>query len=124
MANSKANSIIQTAAGFFVGIRRPIRLEAEVSVKHRRRFQQRYAKSTGSKPIPDCGGYYECGPGKWGIELRIYFNATEGIIELLHALGFKVEENRPYRPEYKYRINSNKLWWKLIEAGFRLGDNP
>jgi len=124
MARRGNDSKTEIAQAIFIGIPRPIRLEAEVSQKYRERFQKEYTTLTGSIPQPGTESYHEMHPGKWGRELRIYFNADQRVVGMLRSLGFHVEEEQPYRTEYRYRINNNKIWWKLVEAGFKLGDNP
>lgn len=55
---------------------------------------------------------------KWALEFRLYTN------QLPQApLGDSFCKNNLYRPEYKYRLNNNKLIRKLLYSGFNLGRN-
>ena len=60
---------------------------------------------------------------KWGAETRVYFNAADSVVAALRSLGFHVEEDMPYNPQFQYRINTNEIWWELVKCGFRLGNN-
>lgn len=55
---------------------------------------------------------------KWGLEFRLY--ANERPQPPLHK---KFRRNHTYRPEYKYRFNSNKAIKQLLSDGFNLGYN-
>lgn len=101
-----------------------LRLEAEVNPNRQKYFENKYSNVLGSKPIAGETNGYQLQPNKWGVELRIYFNATQGTVDMLRALGFHIEQGKPYQTKYEYRINNNDLWWKLVEDfGYKLGDN-
>jgi len=100
-------------------------IEAEVAPASKARFEKRYIAATGIAVSPGSPVHYQAQPNKWGAELRAYFNDA-GMAALLDAKGVHVEYRRSgYKAgEYRYRINDNKLWWKLVEGyGLRLGVN-
>lgn len=98
-------------------------LEVEVAPSSKEEFTSQYASLTGSNPVnsPFC----QSQPDKWGIECRAYFNAQDWVVESLKKLGHHVENRTGdgYRPEYTFRVNSQELFWQLIEHGYRLGEN-
>jgi hypothetical protein len=109
------------ASGSLIGIL----LEAEVSPSSQTRFQKRYLAATGVSVTPGSPPHYQSQSNKWGSELRMYFN-DHAMAATLSALGLTVERGRNgYRSgEYRFRVNDNKLWWKLVEtSGLRLGLN-
>lgn len=100
-------------------------LEAEVAPGSQTRFENRYMRATGCAVSPGNPDHYQDQSGKWGAELRVYFN-NPLLASLLEKRGFHVERGRRgYRSgEYRYRINNNNLWWELVEShGLRLGEN-
>jgi len=100
-------------------------LEAEVTPGVQSRFEKRYEASTGLTVSPGSPPYYQNQPGKWGAELRVYFN-NPGMAVALAAKGVHVEYPRKHYKsgKYRYRFNDSKLWWKLVEEyGLRLGPN-
>ena len=100
-------------------------LEAEVAPSMQKRFENRYRKTSGLSVSPGSPAYYQDQPNKWGSELRVYFN-DPGFASLLEGLGAHVEYPRKgYKAgEYRFRLNDNRLWWKLVEvSGLRLGPN-
>jgi hypothetical protein len=117
-------SKVLAGAAVFLGVGRPVRLEAEVATRGLQRFLKRYAEKAGYNPKCGAPPLMEIRGSKWGAELRIYFNAAARVAQALRGMGFHVEKGRPYNSYYEYRINSGRLWWDLVETGFRLGDNP
>ena len=98
-------------------------LEAEVAPAVRAPFEQRYLAATAVAITPGTPAEFQLQPNKWGAECRIYFN-SHLVAMGLRSLGVHVEEGRPYRNNYRYRVNSQDLWWELVETyGFRLGVN-
>jgi len=98
-------------------------LEAEVSNSRTAAFERRYEAATGINVTPGNPTVYQLQPNKWGAECRIYFNSPV-VAEYAVSLGIHVEGPRPYRDQYSYRINSQELWWELVEDyEFQLGVN-
>ena len=98
-------------------------LEAEVSPATAASFEERYRDATAEVITPGNPSEYKPQPNKWGAECRIYFNSPD-VASHAESLGIHVEEGRPYRNNYRYRINNQELWWDLVESyGFRLGAN-
>lgn len=98
-------------------------LEAEVAPKAQAAFEKRYQAATKHSVSPGSPAHYQNQPNKWGAELRVYFN-DPGMAVSLEASGVHVEHPRSgYQSgKYRYRVNDNKLWWKLVEDyGLRLG---
>lgn len=89
-----------------------------------RSFQQRYQRLTGVMPtVGHRHGLLSVTGNKWGAETRVYFNAADPVVVALRSLGFHIEEGRTYNPKFQYRINTKEIWWALVEAGYRLGNN-
>jgi hypothetical protein len=98
-------------------------LEAEVASSGLTRFSDRYYAATGRRVSSGSTPNFQKQSNKWGAELRIYFDSPKVATELA-AHGIHVEEWRPYRGEYQFRINSGEMWWDLVENyGYRLGKN-
>jgi hypothetical protein len=100
-------------------------LQAEVAPSGQARFETRYHAATGVAVTAGNPKHYQNQPGKWGAELRVYFN-DPGMATVLDAKGVHVEsQRRGYMAgTYRFRINDSKLWWKLVESyGLRLGPN-
>lgn len=98
-------------------------LEAEVSPSRTTAFEIRYQAATGVAVTPGNPAEYQLQPNKWGAECRIYFNSA-AVAAQATAAGMHVEGPRPYNNNYQYRINSQELWWDLVETyGFELGTN-
>lgn len=55
---------------------------------------------------------------KWGLELRCYFNDSNGFPN-----GVQITSNRAYRTEYSYRFNDVDIIWELFDLGYRIGLN-
>jgi hypothetical protein len=61
---------------------------------------------------------------------RIYFNCDESLVNQLKMFGYKVTDRDSdmsrghWRNEYRWRLDSNTLFWKLCRNGFRLGYWP
>lgn len=97
------------------------RLEAEVAPGKKEGFESRYSFLTDNKPEPD--GAYQIQPNKYGVEARVYFNASDADVARLRRAGFNVLPTAGYRSEFSYRVNSVDLFWDLVRKGFVLGDN-
>jgi len=98
-------------------------IEAEVAHSSRLRFEVNYALLTTNQPLPPRSNtkpYFVLEPtaDKWGIELRIYFNA-DNIPDFLDVIS--TSNTRPGYEEYDRRINSNELIDYLFSRGFTLG---
>lgn len=100
-------------------------LEAEVSPKSRSTFEKRYKNATGKIVSPGTPEHYQSQGNKWGAELRVYFNDHAMAVALRASGGYVEGPRRGYKSgEYRYRINDNRLWWRLVEdQGLRLGLN-
>ena len=98
-------------------------LEVEVSPSRQTDFTERYRAATGTVVAPGDPPEFQVQNNKWGIECRIYFN-SDVVAHGFRSMGIHVEEEMPYRSNYRYRVNDGKLWWTLVESyGFRLGVN-
>ena len=107
---------------YFVGVDE-IFLEVEVVPSRSNEFITKYQTITGvnAKSSP----YVQNQPDKWGLECRIYFNGNAKCISILNNHGHSVEvrSRKRYRDNYYHRVNSQKLFWWLINDGLRLGVN-
>lgn len=98
-------------------------LEAEVSNSRTSAFESQYLAATAVAVTPGNPPEYQLQPNKWGAECRIYFNSPT-VAAYAISLGMHVEGPRPYNNNYTYRINSQELWWELVDIyGFQLGIN-
>ena len=65
-----------------------------------------------------------------GINCRIYFNADDFLVKQLAMFGFSPTDRDTdkargtWRNEYRFRLDSNELFWKLTRNGFKLGYWP
>lgn len=97
-------------------------LEVEVSENQFDEFSKKYLSATGKDPR--ASEHCQLQPDKWGLEARLYFDGDEILLTNLQKLGFHVEERTSgYRSDYPYRVNSNRLFWRAVEHGYRLGEN-
>jgi len=103
--------------------------------EHRKRFEHEYTIRSAQNP-QDKDGYNtrhrSCKYNAWGIEFRVYFKtATDWVVDSLKKLGFHTEisdkliavEFIGNHPEhgYTHRVTSQELFWKLVDYGYRLG---
>ena len=107
--------------GYLTNPNRQCKLDAEMPVNAQNGFESRYVRLTGITPQPDDHNYYILheGADKWGVELRIYFNADFNNIP--STIQNMVVTPRP-GTIYTRRINDNNLIWRLIEYGLLLSD--
>lgn len=62
-----------------------------------------------------------------GYNCRIYFNACDAVVQQLAMFGYVAicgddRSPRGHRhSEYKWRLDSNSFFWKLVADGFKLG---
>lgn len=97
-------------------------LEAEVHPNGFDQFDFDYHQITGEMPV--IGQGYQRQPNKWGTECRIYFNCKSDLNDEFSVLGIDVEQGaRPYKQEWRFRVNNNEFFWALIRAGYKLGRN-
>lgn len=97
-------------------------LEAEVHPNGVDQFDTDYRQVTGEMPV--IGQGYQRQPNKWGTECRIYFNCNGDLNDDFAVLGIDVEQGeRPYKQEWRFRVNNNEFFWALIRAGYKLGKN-
>lgn len=93
-------------------------LEVEAHPDSLANFRERYNDETGENPP---AGSVQRQPNKWGVEARIYFDASVETVDELQNDGYEVSDApRGYRDDYRYRINSIDLFWLLIDEGHRL----
>jgi hypothetical protein len=99
-------------------------LEAEISLKKQADFERDYLRATNLKVQPGFPPEYMLQKNKWGRELRLYFNSPV-VAAYMRAVRIKVEQEKGYKLQYKFRVNSGDVWWELVRKyGFRLGKNP
>ena len=97
-------------------------LEAEVHPNGIRQFEADYFQITREMPV--IGHGYQRQPNKWGTECRIYFNCNGDLNDEFTMLGIDVEEgSRPYKQEWRFRVNNNEFFWALVRAGYKIGRN-
>jgi hypothetical protein len=103
-------------------------LQAEIIPAHLQKFKNKYILKTESSPT----SFFNRKKGKtaWGDAFRIFFDTTEvWAIESLEKLGFHVTKdgngfsvcNKDIKT--KNLVTNEDLFWKLIEYGYRLGNN-
>ena len=93
-------------------------LEVEAHPNKIASFKKSYRDKTDENPP---AGSVQSQPNKWSVEARVYFNASSETVDKLQNDGYEVSDvPRGYKDEYQYRINSQKLFWLLIDEGHRL----
>jgi len=93
-------------------------LEVEAHPDSIASFKRRYKNETDENPP---AGSVQSQSNKWGVEARVYFNASLETVEKLQNDEYEVSDaHRGYKNEYQYRINSEKLFWLLVGEGYRL----
>jgi hypothetical protein len=101
-------------------------IEIELPPKDEKKFGQRYVDET-------CAHFSTTMPGIYfhhnrGYNCRMYFNASEDIARQLMMLGYLAHEGPatshrgPRNRQYRYRIDSNHLFWVLVRNGFKIGN--
>jgi len=99
-----------------------VKLTAEMNPKNFAIFKQEYFKRTRT----EANEFATEQKNKWDTECRIYFNCPAWVIQSLEMLGFTINKNNKANSEkgkYPFRIDNVRLFWMLIEAGYRLGYN-
>lgn len=100
-------------------------IEVEMQLEGHATFAKKYQIATGQPMAYDIEGV--CLRKRESYTCRIYFNGDATICEQMQKEGFNVtfgDPNGPrghWQPEFKYRIDSNALFWKLVWNGLRLG---
>lgn len=100
-------------------------IEVEMKASDKNKFDTRYEMLT-SLNVPvnsDTSPYYVWGANadKWGIELRMYCQATGQIPDILSEISTR--NGRPGYENYNLRVNNNNFIWKLFENNYCLGQN-
>ena len=96
-------------------------IEAEVATTRVASFIDEYRSATGITLV--AGNDFQVVDNKYGLEGRVYFDATPAQAATLTRMGYNVEgPNRDgYRgDEYEYRISNNDLFWTLVNNGHRV----
>lgn len=96
-------------------------LEAFVPPQSVHGFTEDYINIKGSHPGQKGLVLHPQGSNKWGSELRITFRATS---DELTNLDFGPDVNivdDPLNTGISFRINNNRLWWRLLAFGFEMG---
>lgn len=103
------------------GLAHNVLMEVELPKKRRQDFSDRYYAATGKRPN---GQHFQSQEDKWGVECRIYFDAPAAVIANLKKAGYHVEHRSTgYGSDRPYRVNSQELFWDLVDQGYRLGIN-
>jgi|GEM_PF-2845054 len=107
--------------GYLTNPIRRCKLDAEMHELSCNRFERRYEDNAGELPDSSNPHYIilHQEADKWGIELRIYFDANE---EPHRAIKDLLREPSP-GSDRRWRINNNDLIWDLIYYGFRLAES-
>jgi len=100
-------------------------IEVEMKASDKDRFDTKYELLTNLN-VPtnsDTSPYYvwSANADKLGIELRMYYQATDQIPDALSEIS---TSNRRHGYEnYNLRVNNNDFIWKLFENNYCLGQN-
>jgi hypothetical protein len=104
-------------------------IEVEIASKGRaeRDFVNKYMKIVCENPRNGAGEHYQLQDNRAGFTGRVYFDGPEWLGGQMGMGSFFYVEKRAgqagYRSAYAFRINNNALFWKLIAAGYRIGEN-
>lgn len=106
-----------------------IYIEVELPERDDKVFARKYVEAT-CHSAPKVGEAGLSRQNTAGHLARIYFNASEKVVNQLNMFELGVEiataSKRPYPRSdhsltYRYRIDSNAFFWKLARNGFLLG---
>lgn len=96
-------------------------IACEMPESRKQRFRTRYHTAAGHAPNEE---FMQTQNNKWGVEYRMYFDASTDIVDGFRDAGFNVEARTTgYGSERAYRINDEELFWELIARGLHLGLN-
>ena len=106
-------------------LRGRVRLEYNVNETKadlQREFERRYTELTGERPR--IGDGYRRQRAKWSDQYRVYLSLNGPERAYCLETGVKLTRSDHYRKnQFNYRTSTRRLFWDLVEAGFRLGDN-
>lgn len=99
-------------------------IEVEMQLEGHAGFAKKYQIATGAPMAYDIEGV--CLRKRDSFTCRIYFNGSHDACEQLQKAGYNVTYDPNgtrghWQPEFKYRLDSNALFWKMVWSGFRLG---
>jgi len=94
-----------------------ILVQTEVHTRCKPEFELKYKEMTGQKPSGQ--SYLE--NKKPGVVCQISFSASEIVAKNLQVFGYKVAEF--HNGEFRFCVESEPLFWKLVRNGFRIGEN-
>lgn len=100
-------------------------IEVEMQLEGHAGFATKYGISSGEQLAYDMEGV--CLRKRQSFTCRIYFNALHSVCESMLSLGYNVTFGDPegprgaWQPEFKYRIDCNALFWRMVQSGFKLG---
>lgn len=104
-------------------------IEVEMPTKDLAKFSWKYT-SMSCESVPTGGPVILRDTMHGGENCRIYFNADEFLITQLAMLGYKALDGHTdkargnWHKEYRWRLDSNHLFWILVRNGFQLGCWP
>ena len=111
--------LFYSSLGFLA--RRVTVLEAFVPPQSVRGFSEDYINIKGSRPGQKGLVLHPQGSNKWGSELRVTFKATpDELINLDFGPDVTIVD-APLNTGISFRINNNRLWWRLLSFGFEMG---
>jgi len=93
-------------------------IQVKVAPIHQQTFAEKYAEATGSRPQGQAFIVEKRRDGR-KLNCEIWFTAPEGVASNLKILGFPVQDF--CKGEFKYLVDSEALFWKLVRNGFRIG---
>lgn len=93
-------------------------------------INKHYARITGDS-VADCEGFIDRKGKCWQSQYRVYFEANSIAVDSLKTLGVTVLEDavpqniseKRYGEKRTYFINNQYWFWKIVEYGYRLGEN-
>ena len=87
-----------------------------VSEKDKFSFAMKYKEKTGDFIFGNPSyKIHSSNSSKWSNSVKITFNSNEKYIKKLKNMGYSVTKQHN-----KYKISDVKLFWKLIDAGWRI----
>jgi hypothetical protein len=93
-------------------------IQVKVAPSIRDTFSRQYGEATGSRPA---GQSFICEKRRDGkrANYEIWFSAPETTVRNLEILGFKPQYFQ--QGDFTHLIDDERLFWKLIRNGFRIG---
>ena len=93
-------------------------IQVKVAPSARDDFASKYREATGTKPQGEAFIVEKRRDGR-KLNCEIWFSAPETVAGNLKMLGYEPTDFQ--KGDFKYLVDSEALFWKLVRNGFRIG---